>query len=105
MGSPSANGVVRTVNYDAASRIKEYTHAGTGTVPSPASLNQTFGYDDLDRLTSYSGNGSNQTYAYDASGNRIKAGFGANSYTTTTGIMIRRPVVIYSPIRSASMAV
>ncbi|MDQ1816583.1 RHS repeat-associated core domain-containing protein, partial [Massilia sp. CCM 9210] len=83
LGSPSANGVVRTVNYDAASRIKGYTHAGTGTAPIPASLNQTFGYDELNRLTSYSGNGTSQTYAYDASGNRIKAGFGANSYTNT----------------------
>ncbi|NHZ82204.1 type IV secretion protein Rhs [Massilia sp. CCM 8695] len=83
LGSPSANGVVRTVNYDAASRIKGYTHTGSGTAPSPASLNQTFGYDELDRLTSYSGNGTTQTYAYDATGNRIKAGFGANSYTNT----------------------
>ncbi|ATQ79253.1 type IV secretion protein Rhs (plasmid) [Massilia violaceinigra] len=83
MGSPSANGVVRTVNYDAASRIKGYTHTGTGTAPSPASLNQTFGYDELNRLTSYNGNGTSQTYAYDASGNRVKAGFGANSYTNT----------------------
>ncbi|MDM5177190.1 type IV secretion protein Rhs, partial [Massilia sp. DJPM01] len=83
LGNPSANGVVRTVNYDAASRIKGYTHTGTGTAPAPASLNQTFGYDELDRLTSYSGNGTTQTYAYDATGNRIKAGFGANSYTNT----------------------
>ncbi|MDQ1835263.1 RHS repeat-associated core domain-containing protein [Massilia scottii] len=83
MGSPTANGVVRTINYDAASRIKGYTHSGTGTLPSPASLNQTFGYDELNRLTSYSGNGTSQTYAYDASGNRIKAGFGANGYTNT----------------------
>ncbi|MDQ1921305.1 type IV secretion protein Rhs, partial [Massilia sp. CCM 9206] len=83
LGNPKANGVVRTVNYDAASRIKGYTHAGTGTAPSPATLNQTFGYDELDRLTNYSGNGTTQTYAYDASGNRIKAGFGANSYTNT----------------------
>ncbi|MDQ1814179.1 BPSL0067 family protein, partial [Massilia sp. CCM 9210] len=83
LGSPSANGIVRTLNYDAASRIKGYTHTGTGTAPSPASLNQTFGYDELNRLTSYNGNGTSQTYAYDASGNRIKAGFGANSYTNT----------------------
>ncbi|HEX8611004.1 MAG TPA: RHS repeat-associated core domain-containing protein [Telluria sp.] len=83
LGTPSANGVVRTVNYDAASRIKGYTHTGTGTAPSPASLNQTFGYDELDRLTSYSGNGTTQAYAYDASGNRTNATFGANSYTNT----------------------
>ncbi|CUI05436.1 Rhs family protein [Janthinobacterium sp. CG23_2] len=82
LGNPSLTGV-RTVIYDAASRIKGYTHTGTGTAPSPASLNQTFGYDELDRLTSYSGNGTTQTYAYDASGNRIKASFGANSYTNT----------------------
>ncbi|NHZ67191.1 type IV secretion protein Rhs, partial [Massilia sp. CCM 8694] len=61
LGSPSANGIVRTVSYDAASRIKGYTHTGTGTAPSPASLNQTFGYDELDRLISYGGNGVSQT--------------------------------------------
>ncbi|MCY0913329.1 RHS repeat-associated core domain-containing protein [Massilia antarctica] len=83
LGNPSANGVVRTVIYDAANRIKGYTHTGTGTAPTPASLNQSFDYDNLDRLTSYSGNGTTQTYAYDASGNRIKASFGANSYTNT----------------------
>ncbi|MDQ1920563.1 RHS repeat-associated core domain-containing protein [Massilia pseudoviolaceinigra] len=83
LGNPSGNGVVRTVNYDAASRIKAYTHTGASTVPSPASLNQTFGYDELNRLTSYSGNGTSQTYAYDASGNRIKASFGANTYKNT----------------------
>ncbi|WP_404932237.1 RHS repeat protein [Massilia atriviolacea] len=83
LGAASANGVVRTVNYDAADRITGYTHTGTGTAPSPASLDQTFGYDELDRLTSYSGNGTTQAYAYDATGNRIKATFGGTSYTNT----------------------
>ncbi|MDQ1925062.1 RHS repeat-associated core domain-containing protein [Massilia pseudoviolaceinigra] len=81
LGNPAANGVVRTVRYDVASRITGYTHTGSGTVPLPANLDQTFGYDNLDRLISYSGNGTTQTYAYDATGNRIKGSFGAASYT------------------------
>ncbi|WP_404932160.1 RHS repeat protein [Massilia atriviolacea] len=83
LGAPSADGVVRTVVYDAANRIKGYTHTGTGTAPVPATLDQTFGYDELNRLTSYSGNGTTQAYGYDANGNRTKATFGANSYANT----------------------
>jgi RHS repeat-associated protein len=53
--------------YDAASRIKGMTDNAR-----PA---KTFGYDALDRLTSYAGGSVSQSYGYDADGNRTTASF------------------------------
>ncbi|WP_232520286.1 RHS repeat domain-containing protein [Ralstonia solanacearum] len=80
------NGLSRTVNYDAASRITAYTHTDTSgsTGSSTATAaNQTFGYDDQDRLTSYLPANSSQSYRYDANGNRTGQTIGGNSYTQT----------------------
>ncbi|WP_231669955.1 RHS repeat domain-containing protein [Ralstonia solanacearum] len=80
------NGLSRTVNYDAASRISAYTHTDTsgGTGSSTATAaNQTFGYDDQDRLISYLPANSSQSYSYDANGNRTGQTIGGNSYTQT----------------------
>ncbi|MEF3062308.1 RHS repeat-associated core domain-containing protein [Ralstonia solanacearum] len=80
------NGLSRTVNYDAASRISAYTHTDTsGSAGSSTAIaaNQTFGYDDQDRLTSYLPANSSQSYSYDANGNRTGQTVGGNSYTQT----------------------
>ena len=80
------NGLSRTVNYDAASRITAYTHADTSgsTGSSTATAaNQTFGYDDQDRLISYLPANSSQSYSYDANGNRTGQTVGGASYTQT----------------------
>ncbi|MHA6897169.1 type IV secretion protein Rhs, partial [Ralstonia pseudosolanacearum] len=80
------NGLSRTVNYDAASRITAYTHTDTSgsTGSSTATAaNQTFGYDDQDRLTSYLPANSSQSYSYDANGNRTGQTIGGASYTQT----------------------
>lgn len=49
LGNPAGTGVsagvVRTLSYDHASRITGYSHTGA------ASLDQSFAYDGLDRLT------------------------------------------------------
>lgn len=60
-------GTMRTVSYNAGNMITAYTHAGG---PNPAQYDQTFGYDNLGRLTSFSLNGVLTSYTYDASGNR-----------------------------------
>jgi YD repeat-containing protein len=83
LGNPAANGVVRTLRYDAGGRIIGYTHTGKGTAPLPASLDQSFDYDGLDRLIAYVGNGTSQAFTYDATGNRTMARFAANSYYNT----------------------
>ncbi|AXV81098.1 RHS repeat-associated core domain-containing protein [Ralstonia solanacearum] len=80
------NGLSRTVTYDAASRITGYTHTDTSgsTGSSTATAaNQTFGYDDQDRLISYLPANSSQSYSYDANGNRTGQTIGGNSYTQT----------------------
>lgn len=53
-------GVTQTLVPDAANRIQSIS----------GSAAQTFGYDDLDRLTSYGGGGESLQYTYDANGNR-----------------------------------
>lgn len=69
------------VTYDAASRITALWNA------SNAAHSHSFGYDDLDRLTQYSGTGVNQSFGYDAVGNRTSQllGSGSYSYSTSSG--------------------
>lgn len=64
----------QVVGYDAASRISFLSDAN-----NPANT-ANYGYDDLDRLTQYTGAASNQSFGYDATGNRINQVIGANSY-------------------------
>lgn len=51
--------------YDEADRISRITNGIDGT------LTQSFGYDALSRLTSVASAASNESYQYDATGNRI----------------------------------
>lgn len=83
LGNPASTGAMRTVEWDAASRIKAYTHVSTGEGSNAAVLNQSFEYDDLDRLTTFTGNGATQSFSYDANGNRTAATFGGTGYTNT----------------------
>jgi RHS repeat-associated protein len=63
----------RTLKYDAASRVAGFTHN------NPA-FDQTFGYDNMDRLTSWIGPNTSQAYAYDLDGNRTSNTVGVNTY-------------------------
>ena len=100
LGNGAAEGVQRTVVYDAASRITAMTHTGTGTSPVPATLDQSFGYDELDRLTSFSANATGQTYQYDATGNRNRATFGASVYPNTVAPTSNRLSAAAGPLPS-----
>ena len=81
LGNPAGTGSVRTLAWDAANRIKAYTHVSGGAGTNAALLNQAFEYDDLDRLSSFTANGTAQAYEYDANGNRTTATFGGTKYT------------------------
>lgn len=87
LGHPLANGSIRTLHYDAASRIINTTHTGSGSGANLASnLDQSYGYDDLDRITSAtstSGNTLSQGFQYDASGNRTQVRLSSSSYSNT----------------------
>lgn len=58
-------GQTLSLKYDAAGRITEMTD---NRIPP-----KTFGYDALDRLTTYEGGTQTQNYSYDAAGNRVNA--------------------------------
>ena len=88
LGSGVNNGTLRTLTYDAASRITSMTHSGTGTDAfAPANFDRQFGYDNLNRLISVTGGlaggsaNSNQTFSYDATGNRTALALSGSAYT------------------------
>lgn len=68
-----------TYAYDDAFRLTAIADA------SNSALSQAYGYDQLDRLTSASSGSSNQTWTYDASGNRLtQDGSSASTYTVAS---------------------
>ncbi|HZR03994.1 MAG TPA: hypothetical protein VFA81_12585, partial [Burkholderiales bacterium] len=64
------------MGFDAASRISGFTH-------NNAAFDQSFGYDNLSRLTSWSGLSTSQSFGYDLTGNRTNLTIGASSYPYT----------------------
>ncbi len=68
------------VTYDAANRLKSFTHSGSSTA---SSLNQTFSYDDLDRITGYTSSTASLGYGYDQNGNRNQYRVGASTFTNS----------------------
>ena len=66
-------GALRDIRYDAADRIRAYSHldrsSGTSTAAA-AALNQNFGYDALGRLTGVVTSIGSWAYGYDDNGNR-----------------------------------
>lgn len=66
ISSGTASSVLQslTYGYDANDRIIKITNGAN------AALTQTYGYDELSRLTSMTASGINQAFAYDADGNR-----------------------------------
>lgn len=87
-GSGAAAGTLRTLIRDGAGRITGYSHTNSANPAAASSLNQAFGYDNLNRLVSAPvgntpvGNTTTQ-YAYDATGNRTSKTIGATTYANT----------------------
>ncbi|MFS2032601.1 Ig-like domain repeat protein [Polaromonas sp. CT11-55] len=81
LGDPTSTGIRRTIVRDSAGRITGYTHVGNGT-PVPA-LDQSFGYDNLNRLISATLGGTSIQYSYDATGNRTAKVISGTSYPNT----------------------
>ena len=76
------------VGYDPASRITFLSDSG-----NPATTNH-YGYDSLDRLTSFTGPSFNQAFSYDGVGNRLTKTVGANTDTYTYGTTSNRLATI-----------
>ncbi|MFS2032748.1 Ig-like domain repeat protein [Polaromonas sp. CT11-55] len=81
LGDPTTTGVRRTVLRDTAGRITGYTHLSNGS-PVPA-LDQSFGYDNLNRLISATLGSTAIQYSYDATGNRTAKVISGTSYANT----------------------
>ena len=77
-GAGSAAGAQRTVVYDAAGRITGFIHSNNG-VGTP-NLDQSFAYDNLNRLVSSSQASGATQYSYDANGNRTAKVINGSSY-------------------------
>lgn len=91
------NGAAIIRSYDVDGMLRDYT-LGTGTrtldytpngnvwhvrdLSMPAN-DQTFGYDELNRITSYQGLGQSLGYGYDANGNRNSYTIGITQYAVT----------------------
>ena len=64
----------RTLGYDAASRITGFTH-------NQSTYDQSFGYDNLARLTSWTSNTTSRAFGYDSIHNRTSETIGSSNYT------------------------
>ncbi|WP_162932249.1 RHS repeat protein [Solimonas sp. K1W22B-7] len=71
-----------SISYDTADRITGLTHGGISQLTG----SKTYGYDSLDRLTSYLGSSFSIGYSYDADGNRTQQSgtAGTIDYTSAT---------------------
>ena len=76
LASYTLGSLTRGVSYDDASRIVAFTKPN-------AQADQSFVYDNLNRLSNWSTADSNQSFLYDAVGNRISHTIGASTYPYT----------------------
>lgn len=85
---------LKSYGYDDAFRITSITDASNPT------LSQSYGYDLLDRLTSATGTSLNQSWTYDANGNRLTQGGSVSSTYTVSGTSNRLTSVSGAVTRS-----
>jgi RHS repeat-associated protein len=95
--------VVRDITYDVADRIVSYTHldATTGEATATAqAMNQSFGYDELGRLTNIVTPANSWTIGYDANGNRTSVKVNTTTRAYTTAATSNRLTSVANPTRS-----
>jgi RHS repeat-associated protein len=95
--------VVRDITYDAADRIVSYTHldATTGEATAAAqAMNQSFGYDELGRLTSIVTPANSWAIGYDANGNRTSVTQNGAVRAYTTAVTSNRLNSVSNPTRN-----
>lgn len=97
LGKATSNGLNRILTRDTASRITSTSHLGSS---SPSSFNQGFGYDNLDRLTGFNASSpaNNQSFQYDASGNRTQLTQGGTGYSNTIAPTSNRLSAVSGPV-------
>lgn len=93
-------GAYRDLVYDAADRIKSYTHSHIDNGEALPALDQAFVYDALGRLTDVSANGSSWTIDYDENGNRKGVTLNGVARAYTTPVTSNRLTALTNPARS-----
>lgn len=86
--SYTLNNQVQAITYDAANRIISINQVNSTPVPNAPQA--SYGYDNLDRLTSYTSPQISQSFTYDAVGNRSTQTLGAATTNYTYGITSNR---------------
>lgn len=99
LGNPLTTGAMRTVRYDAASRVVGTTHTGA---TNTSGLNHLYDYDNQDRLTGFISSSTAQKYAYDAVNNRLQSTVGASTFTNTIAPNSNRLTAATGPVRARS---
>lgn len=101
-GTGNAAGSTRTIGYDDGGRITGFTHAnGAGT--AQPTLDQSFGYDGLDRLVSAIVSAVQYGYAYDATGNRTSRTVAGTSYANGIAATNNRLTSVQTPGTSGTV--
>ena len=89
------------MTYDAAGRITSYAHYQTGGAgPLSTTLDQTFGYDALGRLTQATAASSTVAYSYDANGNRTSSTTNGSMRSYTIDAASNRLLALTNPTAS-----
>lgn len=99
-------GAVRDISYDAADRIIGYTHWNAISGSPVAALDQGFGYDEVDRLTTVTTSVGSWSIGYDDNGNRTvvvqNTVNGAVTRNFTTDVASNRLLALDNPPRTFS---
>ena len=102
LGHAAQGGLVRTVQWDEANRITGYTHVSvnptTNVTTNQPSFAHSFGYDDLNRVTSWTQNTATQSFGYDLTGNRTQLGVGATTFAYATSATSNRLTSTTGPL-------
>ena len=92
--------VFRDMTYDAADRVVGFTHLSANDgIPQPA-LDQSFGYDDNDRITQVTTVASSWSITYDPNGNRTGVSLNGNPSVYNVEATSNRLTSITNPARS-----
>lgn len=91
--------LVRDINYDDADRISRYTHYTAATAQPATAYDQTFSYDELNRLKTVSA-ATSWSYDYDANGNRTASAVGITARGYTVQANSNRLDALTNPARS-----
>lgn len=89
---------VRDITYDDADRISRFTHYNASTAQPVPSVDQSFTYDELDRLIGVAGS-TNWSYAYDANGNRTASATGTATRAFNVSTSSNRLTGLTNPAR------